>query len=76
MNDSIQMKLACPDCGSELIKRPDDFDFENNFVDVSCADCGRTITKDDAIQQGKDVVTKQLNAMLADAFKGSGFKLK
>ncbi|BCA39374.1 TPA: ECs_2282 family putative zinc-binding protein [Citrobacter freundii] len=76
MCDSIQMKLACPDCGCELIKRPDDFDFENNFVGASCADCGREITKDDAIQQGKDVVTKQLNAMLGNAFKGTGFKFK
>lgn len=76
MSDSIELKIACPDCGSELIKRPDDFDFENNFVDVSCADCGREITKADAIQQGKDVVTKQVNAMLRDTLKGTGFKFK
>ncbi|WP_439212124.1 ECs_2282 family putative zinc-binding protein [Duffyella gerundensis] len=49
MLESKTMKVACPDCGSELIKRPDDFDFDSNFTDVSCADCGREITRDDVV---------------------------
>ncbi|ELI8046785.1 TPA: hypothetical protein ACJIVJ_002914 [Yersinia enterocolitica] len=68
------LKVACPDCGSELVSRPDDFDFDSNFVDVSCADCGRAITKDDVIEQATASAKKQLDDMLRDSLKG--FKLK
>lgn len=60
MLEKQTMKVACPDCGSEMLKRPDNFDFETNFVGVSCADCGREITKDDVVKQGTDVVKSRL----------------
>ncbi|WP_441768127.1 ECs_2282 family putative zinc-binding protein, partial [Klebsiella pneumoniae] len=41
MSKLTTMKVACPDCGSEMLKRPDGFDFDTNFVGVSCANCGR-----------------------------------
>ncbi|WP_440310876.1 ECs_2282 family putative zinc-binding protein, partial [Klebsiella pneumoniae] len=49
MSKLTTMKVACPDCGSEMLKRPDGFDFDTNFVGVSCANCGREITKDDVV---------------------------
>lgn len=70
------MKTVCPDCGSEMFERPDDFDFDTNFVDVFCADCGRKITKDDVVNQATDVAKKQLDDMLRNSFKGTGWKLK
>ncbi|WP_455769519.1 ECs_2282 family putative zinc-binding protein [Serratia fonticola] len=73
---SNTIHLSCPDCGSESISRPADFNFETNFNGVSCADCGRSITKDDAINQGRNVVKKQVDDIIRDAFKGSAFKLK
>ncbi len=60
MSKLTTMKVACPDCGSEMLKRPDGFDFDTNFVGVSCANCGREITKDDVVKQGTDVVKKQV----------------
>ncbi|MCE9949396.1 ECs_2282 family putative zinc-binding protein [Hafnia paralvei] len=76
MLENQTLKISCPDCGSEMLKMPDDFDFETNFVGVSCADCGREITKADAINQGTDVVKKQVDAFLMDSLKGSGWKFK
>ena len=58
------MRTVCPDCGSEMFNQPDDFDFETNFTGVSCADCGREITKDDVVNQATDTVKKQLDDML------------
>lgn len=52
------MRTVCPDCGSEMFNQPDDFDFETNFTGVSCADCGREITKDDVVNQATDTVKK------------------
>ncbi|WP_459251559.1 ECs_2282 family putative zinc-binding protein [Escherichia sp. MOD1-EC6842] len=57
-----------------MFKRPDDFDFDTNFVGVSCAECGREITRDDVIKQGKNVVHEQVNDMLRNALKGSRWK--
>ncbi|WP_446669643.1 ECs_2282 family putative zinc-binding protein [Klebsiella quasipneumoniae] len=76
MSKLTTMEVARPDCGSEMLKRPDDFDFDTNFVGVSCANCGREITKDDVVKQGTDVVKKQVDDILRDAFKGTGWKLK
>ncbi|MGX6272351.1 ECs_2282 family putative zinc-binding protein [Escherichia coli] len=76
MLENQTLKVACPDCGSEMLKRPDDFDFDTNFVGVSCVECGREITKDDVIKQGKNVVQKQVNDMLRNTLKGSGWKFK
>ncbi|WP_456306271.1 ECs_2282 family putative zinc-binding protein [Hafnia paralvei] len=76
MLENQTLKIACPDCGSEMLKMPDDFDFETNFVGVSCADCGREIIKADAINQVTDVVKKQVDAFLRDSLKGSGWKFK
>ncbi|HBR6710455.1 hypothetical protein QIG23_00510 [Klebsiella pneumoniae] len=76
MSKLTTMKVACPDCGSGMLKRPDGFDFDTNFVGVSCANCGREITKDDVVKQGTDVVKKQVDDILRDAFKGTGWKLK
>ncbi|WP_458254835.1 ECs_2282 family putative zinc-binding protein, partial [Enterobacter asburiae] len=42
-----------------MFNQPDDFDFETNFTGVSCADCGREITKDDVVNQATDTVKKQ-----------------
>ncbi|WP_032973807.1 ECs_2282 family putative zinc-binding protein [Cronobacter malonaticus] len=74
MIENQTLKVSCPDCGSDMLKRPDDFDFETNFVDVSCANCGREITKADVIQQGTDVAKKQVEDMLRNTLKGSGWK--
>lgn len=76
MTESQTMKVSCPDCGSEFIKRPDDFDFETNFVGVSCASCGRAITKDDVIEQGVDVVKKQVDDLIRSTFNKGPFRLK
>ncbi|WP_431356242.1 ECs_2282 family putative zinc-binding protein [Enterobacter roggenkampii] len=70
------MRTVCPDCGSEMFNQPDDFDFETNFIGVSCADCGREITKDDVINQATDTVKKQLDDMLRNSLKGTGWKFK
>ncbi|WP_446650573.1 MULTISPECIES: ECs_2282 family putative zinc-binding protein [Atlantibacter] len=64
------LKIACPDCGSELISRPDDFDFDNNFVDVSCAKCGRPISKDDVIEQATAAAKKKFDDMIRKSLKG------
>ncbi|MCS5948204.1 TFIIB-type zinc ribbon-containing protein [Klebsiella pneumoniae subsp. pneumoniae] len=76
MSKLTTMKVACPDCGSEMLKRPDVFDFDTNFVGVSCANCGREITKDDVVKQGTDVVKSRLTTSSGDAFKGTGWKLR
>ena len=76
MLEKQTVKLACPDCGSEMLNLPDGFDFETNFTDVTCADCGREITKTDAINQGLGVVKAQVDDMFRDVFKGTGWKLK
>ncbi|HHX3593858.1 hypothetical protein [Klebsiella pneumoniae] len=34
------------------------------------------MTKDDVVKQGTDVVKKQVDDILRDAFKGTGWKLK
>ncbi|WP_424953105.1 ECs_2282 family putative zinc-binding protein [Citrobacter freundii] len=68
------MRTVCPDCGSEMFNQPDDFDFETNFTGVSCADCGREITKDDVVNQATDTVKKQLDDMLRNSLKGTGWK--
>jgi DNA-directed RNA polymerase subunit RPC12/RpoP len=73
------MRTVCPDCGSEMFNQPDDFDFETNFTGVSCADCGREITKDDVVNQATDTVKKQLDDMLRNSSKelaGSSSNLK
>jgi DNA-directed RNA polymerase subunit RPC12/RpoP len=63
------MRTVCPDCGSEMFNQPDDFDFETNFTGVSCADCGREITKDDVVNQATDTVKKQIDDMLRNSRK-------
>ncbi|WP_424293013.1 ECs_2282 family putative zinc-binding protein [Citrobacter freundii] len=68
------MRTVCPDCGSEMFNQPDDFDFETNFTGVSCADCGREITKDDVVNQATDTVKKQIDDMLRNSLKGTGWK--
>ncbi|MGQ7098060.1 ECs_2282 family putative zinc-binding protein, partial [Escherichia sp. SP-MK] len=70
------MRTVCPDCGSEMFNQPDDFDFETNFTGVSCADCGREITKDDVVNQATDTVKKQIDDMLRNSLKGAGWKFK
>lgn len=70
------MKAVCPDCGSEMFERPDDFDFDTNFVDVFCAECGREITRDDVVDQATDTVRKQIDDVLRDTLKGTGWKFK
>ncbi|EPH7225954.1 ECs_2282 family putative zinc-binding protein [Enterobacter asburiae] len=70
------MRTVCPDCGSEMFNQPDDFDFETNFTGVSCADCGREITKDDVVNQATDTVKKQIDDMLRNSLKGTGWKFK
>ncbi|WP_416359416.1 ECs_2282 family putative zinc-binding protein [Enterobacter hormaechei] len=70
------MRTLCPDCGSEMFNQPDDFDFETNFTGVSCADCGREITKDDVVNQATDTVKKQIDDMLRNSLKGTGWKFK
>ena len=72
---SKTIKIACPNCGSELISRPDDFDFDSNFVDVSCSECGRGITKDDVIEQATASAKKQVEDALRDSLKGFKFKI-
>ncbi|MEI9696070.1 ECs_2282 family putative zinc-binding protein [Atlantibacter hermannii] len=69
MSNTVDIEIVCPDCGSTLIKRPDDFNFESNFVDVSCAACGRDITKDDVIKQVTDAAKKQAADIVRNAFK-------
>ncbi|EAU0146547.1 hypothetical protein AIS07_20695 [Salmonella enterica] len=70
------MKVSCPDGGSEMIKRSDDFDFETNFVGVSCAVCGQVITKGDVIDQGVDMVKKQVDDIIRSTFNKGPFRLK
>ncbi|WP_430438598.1 ECs_2282 family putative zinc-binding protein [Pantoea eucalypti] len=59
-----------------MFKRPDDFDFDSNFVDVFCADCGREITRDDVVNQATNVAKKQVDDMLRNSLKGTGWKFK
>lgn len=73
MSKLTTMKVACPDCGSEMLKRPDDFDFDTNFVGVSCANCGREITKDDVVKQGTDVVKSRLTTF-SGCLQGNGLE--
>ena len=74
MTDKITFAIACPDCGSEQIKQPTDFDFDTNFVGVSCAVCGREITKDDVIKQATDRAAERAKRFIDDMFKDHGFK--
>lgn len=74
MADKITLKIACPDCRSELVERPADFDFDTNFTDVSCAACGREITKDDVIEQSKERAAEHAKKLITDMFKKHGFK--
>lgn len=74
MSETKTIKITCPECGSKLISRPDDYDFDSNFIDVSCADCGRSITKDDVIEQATASAKKQIDDMFRDSIKGFKFK--
>lgn len=43
--ENIVEFFSCRVCKCEFLKRPEAFDFDKNFVDVSCAGCGRQVTK-------------------------------
>ncbi|WP_413081351.1 ECs_2282 family putative zinc-binding protein [Yersinia alsatica] len=49
----MEIKIACPDCGSERIKAKSEIHSLDDLVDASCLDCGRSIDKDDVITQAR-----------------------
>jgi len=55
---------------------PNDFDFETNFVDVSCVECGREINKDDVLQQDVDATRKRDDETIEAVFKGTPWERK
>ncbi len=70
------LKVSCPYCGSPFLTMPNDFDFETNFVDVSCVECGREINKDDVLQQDVDATRKRDDETIEAVFKGTPWERK
>lgn len=64
------INTSCPDCGSKLITIPVNFDFYDDSVDASCADCGRIITRFDVADQATASVKKKIDHMIRGDFKG------
>lgn len=42
--------FSCRVCKCEFLKYPEVFDFDKHFVNVSCASCGREVTKIELIE--------------------------
>ncbi|EBY9279797.1 hypothetical protein D6364_01410 [Salmonella enterica subsp. enterica serovar Denver] len=68
MRDTIAFNISCPDCGSNNINKPADFDFESHFYDVSCAVCGRGISKNDVISQAEDIALREAETFAKSVF--------
>lgn len=68
MSDIISFNIACPDCGSDSINKPVNFDFENNFTDVTCASCGRSISKDDVLSQADEIALQKAEEIAKSIF--------
>lgn len=78
--------LHCPTCGSSNFSQPDEAELETALM--TCASCGREITKADLIRENTENIDehakeikvqvvedfqRQLKQSLADAFKGNKF---
>ncbi|KAB8307603.1 hypothetical protein EH227_16570 [Rouxiella chamberiensis] len=44
-NEDFIEFFSCRVCKCEFLKRPEVSDFDEYFIDVSCASCGRKVTK-------------------------------
>ncbi|HHQ6627123.1 TPA: ECs_2282 family putative zinc-binding protein [Serratia fonticola] len=51
----MDIKITCPDCGSEHIKTPTKVNSLDDLTDASCIDCGRAFGKDDVIAKAREV---------------------
>jgi len=73
MLKNVNLKVICPYCGSPFLTMPNDFDFdfETNFADVSCVECGREINKDDVVQQDIAETRKRDDETMKAIFKGT-----
>lgn len=43
--DNFLEFFSCYVCRCEFLKQPEFFDFEENFLSLNCASCGREVTK-------------------------------
>ena len=72
MSEVINLEIACPDCGSKFIKRPTNFNFDNNFTKLICCECHLDITKDElieAFEEISDSSREDINDMLRHSFR-------
>ncbi len=68
------LHTVCPDCGSEMSNKFENYEFDRYFTGVSCEDCGREITKDDFLSKATDPVKNKLDDMLRNSLKGIDWK--
>lgn len=76
MSENRKLKVICPDCGSPYLKRPEDFDFETNFVGVSCVECGREITKVDVLKHDSEEARNRADETIRAVLKGTRWERK
>ena len=53
MGIAMDIKIACPECGSERIKTSAEIHSLDDLVGGTCDECGREISKDDVIAQAR-----------------------
>ncbi|MHA8681285.1 ECs_2282 family putative zinc-binding protein [Klebsiella pneumoniae] len=56
----MDIKITCPECGSERIKAPSEVHTLDDLAGSICADCGREISKDDVVSQARQFAIDSL----------------
>lgn len=63
----MDIKITCPDCGSEHIKTLTKVHSLDELSAASCNDCGRAFNKDDVIAKAKQVAIDAIGKSIGES---------
>lgn len=67
--ETVLEEFSCSICRCEFLIYPNDFNLEANFADVSCASCGREVTKSELVELLQTGDSKQPKKLITTMLK-------